>query len=124
MTARTTHTIKLENEEIGVLYTNRALADAETETGKNLLALLNEISAGNLSIADVSVLLKVGMEAYRRDAKTGGNPITLDDSYRVMDEVGFSKVSEIVLTSIADVLNYNSGLGTSTKKSGSKTPKN
>lgn len=124
MTARTTHTIKLENEEIGVLYTNRALATAETETGRNLLSLLNDISAGNMSINDVSVLLKVGMEAYRRDANVGGKPVTLDDSYRVMDEIGFSEVATTVLTSIAEVLNYNSGLNTSVKKSGSKSPKN
>lgn len=125
MAARTTHTFKLESgEEIGILYTNRALANAEAETSKNLLALLNSIASGNLSINDISILLKVGMEAYRRDVNISGKPVTIDDSYRVMDEIGFSKVSEAVLTSVADVLNYNSGLSTSTKKSGSKTPKN
>jgi len=46
------------------------------------------------------------MEAARREDRLGGNPISLDDAYRVLDEVGFTDVAIAVMTAISEVLSY------------------
>ncbi len=96
-------------DEVSIIFTNRALAEAETQTGKSVISFINKISSGDISINEIALYLKVGMEAYRKYAKLAGNkPVSLDDAYAVMDEVGFAKITEEVVMAIAEALENKS----------------
>jgi hypothetical protein len=88
------------------LFTNRAVAVAESSTGKGIIGLLQGFESGTTGIGDVAHLLAAGLEAARRDAHAGGRPVTLDDAYRIMDQVGFAETSRCVVEAISAVLSY------------------
>lgn len=106
MRARSEKIINTGDSEIRILFTNRALADAEDQLGKSIIALANGFAEGSSGVNDIANLLRVGMEASRRDALSGGKPVTIDDAYELMDEVGFAQVTTVVMTAIAEVLSY------------------
>ena len=56
--------------EVRLLYTNRALANAERALGKSVIAVAQAFGTGGCGIYDVAQLLLAGMEAAR--------PATLD----------------------------------------------
>jgi len=96
--------------EYRVLFTNRALAEAESATGKSILVIARGFVNGATGIGDVAQLLSIGLEAARRDSKSGGpqgRAYTLADAYRIMDEVGFTAVARAVMESIAVVIRYD-----------------
>ncbi len=93
-------------QERAVLFTNRALADAERLTGKSVLQLLAATQGMQLGMSDTAVLLQVGMEHARREARPSGKAITLADAYEVMDQVGFAPVARVVMEALAAVLSY------------------
>ena len=92
--------------EYRVLFTNRALAEAESATGKSIIALAQGFSSGTTGIGDVARMLAVGLEAGRRDANAGGRTYTLLDAFRIMDEVGFTEVARVVMEAVAVVLKF------------------
>lgn len=106
MGARGEGTILAEGREVQVLYTNRAIAQAERALGRSILDVAQGFAEGQSGVGDVAVLLRAGMEAHRRDARVGGRAITVDDAYGVMDDAGFPAVSEVVMLAISDVLSY------------------
>lgn len=91
---------------VEILFTNRALAEAETLTGKTVLQLADAGRSNGLGIGDVAKLLLVGMQAARRDAGTGGTRLTMDEAYRVLDQVGFIHAATCVIEALAVVLSY------------------
>lgn len=95
--------------EVVVLFTNRALAEAERATGKSVLQLADAGRGTGLGIGDLANLLAIGMEFARREAGTGGPRITLGNAYSILDEVGFVKVAQVVLEALATVLSYGAG---------------
>lgn len=99
--------LRVDGEEYPILFTNRALAQAEKMVGRPMLQLLHELESYELGIADTAQLLTIGMEFGRRDAKVTGKAYTLDDAWRVMDALGFSVVVTPVLGAIAAVLSFN-----------------
>jgi len=92
--------------ECVVLFTNRALADAEKVLGKSILAVAQGFGAGDMGVGDIAELMLVGMRAARHDARAGGPVPTVADAYGVMDQVGFTRVAEVVIEAIAAVLSY------------------
>lgn len=106
MAIRAEKTIQLPDREVRVLYTNRALAEAEKITGKSILFVAKGFADQTSGVEDLASLLRAGMEAARRDAKSGTTPITQNDAYAVLDEAGFSVVAESVITAIAEVLSF------------------
>jgi hypothetical protein len=98
--------VRVGNEEHRVLLTTRALADAEQATGKSVLALARDAAQQDLALHDVAHLLRAGLEAARRDARTGARPVTLDDAYDLIDQVGFSRAVSAVFEAMAVVLQY------------------
>lgn len=92
--------------EITVLFTNRALAEAETALNKSVLQLARQAADGGIGIGDIAQLLAVGMEYARRDAGIPGPRLNLSDAYRVLDAVGFVAAAQAVLESLAAVLSY------------------
>lgn len=104
--ARGEETFKAGSREVTVLFTNRALAGAEKRLNKGIIGIAQGLIQGTTGISEVAVLLQVGMEASRVDTKTGGNQISLDQAYAVLDEAGFAAVAEPVMKAVAAVLGY------------------
>ena len=90
-----------------ILFTNRALAQAEKAIGKPMLQLLQALEQSTLGIADTAQLLAIGIEFGRRDAQSGPKMLTVDDAWRIMDAVGFTEVAKLTLVAIADVLSFS-----------------
>lgn len=109
MSARGEGTIQANGTSVSVLFTNRAVAEAEKELGKGIIAVASSFQDGTGGIGDVAVLLRAGMEAARRDERRGDRPVTILDAYGVLDEAGFSAVAQVVMTAVADVLGYGAG---------------
>lgn len=108
MGARGEGIIKIGEREIPILFTNRALAEAEKELGKGIVGILQGFTTGSAGISEVVVLLKVGLEAARRD----GNPyygkrVQTSDAYEVLDQVGFGSVTAPVMEAVAAVISYD-----------------
>ena len=95
-----------EGDEVTVLYTNRALVEAETALGKPILVAVQAMAEGAIAVGDVVQLLLVGMRAARRDARTSGAVPTVADAYDIMDQVGLTTVTAIVIEAVAAVLSY------------------
>lgn len=108
MAARVGKIIQAGEREVKVLFTNRALAEAEQACGKSVIGIVNGLANGGSGIGEVASLLKAGMEAYRRDAKEGSKAISINDAYEVMDEAGFEAVTTVVMTAVAEVISYGS----------------
>jgi hypothetical protein len=106
--ARGESILRSGENEYRILFTNRALAEAESAIGKSIIAIAQGFQFGTTGFAEVSKLLAAGLEAARRDARTGGRTLTLLDAYNVMDEVGFTECSRAVMEAVAAVLRYGS----------------
>jgi len=105
--ARGEATIQDGEREIRLLYTNRALANAERALGKSVIA-----ASQASGVYDMVQLLLAGMEAARQESRVSGRAYTLSDAYKVMDGVGFVKVTNTVNEALAAVLSY----GTETRE--------
>lgn len=106
MSARSEKYLTTERGEIKILFTNRALAEAEERMGKSVIQLATDFESGGTGITEIAILLRAGMEAARRENRSGSRPVTLNDAYDVLDEVGFTKVTTEVMTALAEVLSY------------------
>jgi hypothetical protein len=104
MSARSETTIFTDDNEVKLLYTNRALANAEKLMGKSVIQVAQGFADGESGITEMAMLLQAGMAEYKRDARVGGKPITVEDAYDVMDSVGFTEVAQVVMEAIAEVL--------------------
>lgn len=108
--ARGESTIQLpDGGEVVVLFTNRALVEAEKALGRSILAVAQGFGDGDIGVGDVAQLLLVGMRAARRDGLGSGSVPTIDTAYTVMDAVGFAQVSADVVSAVAEVLGYGQG---------------
>ena len=106
MGARGEGVILAGTDEVRVLFTNRALANAEQQLGKSVLGVAQGFVNGTSGISDLAQLLRAGMEAARHDAREARRAISLNEAYAVLDESGFSAVAEVVMMAVADVLSY------------------
>lgn len=104
--ARGEVTLQAGGRQVRLLYTNRALAEAESAMGKSVIGVAQGFASGQSGITEVAHLLRAGMEASRRDAREGGRPITLNEAYDVLDEAGFAGAAGAVFTAISEVLSY------------------
>lgn len=104
--ARGEAVLKVGEREVPILFTNRALANAERAIGRTVLEIARESLQGSMGIGDTAALLQAGMEAARRDRKAGGMQVTVDDAYAVMDEAGFAMVGPALLEALVAVLGY------------------
>jgi hypothetical protein len=104
--ARGERFLEANGQRYTVLFTNRALAEAERALARPIIGLLTSAQGGDLSIGDVARLLQIGLECGRRDAQAPGPQLTLQDAWGIMDELGFSQVTQAVFGAVADVLSY------------------
>lgn len=104
--ARGEGVLQVAEREFRVLFTNRALAEAEQATGLSVMKLADK---DNLSIAVLARMLQVGLEAARRDmapAQRQHKPYTLDDAWKIMDELGFAQVLPVVMEAFIAVITF------------------
>ncbi len=105
--ARGETTIEMpDGTEQRLLYTNRALIEAERTLGKSILGIAQGFTTGESGMSETLVLLKVGMEAARHEAREGGRRISENGALRVMSLVGFAGVVGPVMEGVAEVLGY------------------
>jgi hypothetical protein len=97
-----------DGEETRLLYTNRALGEAEQTMGKPILGILDGLSKNQAGISEIAGLLRAGMEAARRDEKRGGKPPTVNDAYDLMDAIGFAEAVKAVAEGVTAVLTVES----------------
>lgn len=109
MSARGESTFRANGREVTVLFTNRALAGAEQRLKKGIIGISQGLLNGETGLTEIAVLLQVGMEAARVDARAGGRQVSLDDAYKVLDDAGFAAVAAPVLMAVAEVLSYAAG---------------
>ena len=77
--ARGTARIVAGERESEVLFTNRAVAEAEAAVGRSIVAILEGYQTGACGMTETVKLLRVGMEAARRDSRAGGRVVTEGD---------------------------------------------
>jgi hypothetical protein len=107
MTARGEQTIILpDGEEVGILFTNRALASVEERLGSSIMVVAGEVATGRASMTMIAHLLRAGMDAGRKEQGDSRRP-TLDDAYRILDALGFSPVMQAVTVSLSECLGYD-----------------
>jgi hypothetical protein len=99
--------LEVDGESYPILFTNRALAEAEQRTGKTITALARGAAQGALGVGDVAALLLTGMEAGRKDARISRKAYTMVDAYDLLDRLGFGKVAGAVFEAIGAVLAYD-----------------
>jgi hypothetical protein len=107
MSARGESTIKVNNREVKILFTNRALVSAEKQIGKGIVGILNGFIEGQSGIVDLQALLRAGMEAARQDSGGRGKPVSNDDAMIVIDELGFTAAIVPVMEAVSAVISYN-----------------
>ena len=94
-------------QEYPILFSNRALAEAEQRTGKSILLLARDAGNGILGVGETAMLLLTGMETGRKDAKLPGKRYEAKDAYDLLDQAGFAAVAAAVYEAIAAVLAYD-----------------
>jgi hypothetical protein len=108
MSARGESTIKVGDREVPILFTNRALLNAEKQTGKGIIGILNGFVEGTSGLGDLVALLRCGMEAARLDARRGGKPISNEDAIDIIDAIGFTEAIVPVMEAVSVVISYAS----------------
>jgi hypothetical protein len=106
MSARGEGTIQVGDNEVQVLFTNRALAEVEGKLGKSILQILSGFNSGASGITELAHLLRAGMEAARKEAHAGGRMAKITDAFAILEEIGFARVAEPVLLAATAVLDY------------------
>lgn len=104
--ARGERTFQAGERTVTVLFTNRALVGAEKRLGKGVIGVAEGLLSGATGLSEVAVLLHVGMEAARLDARAGGRQVSMDEAYEVLDAGGFGTVAAEVLKAVSAVLSY------------------
>lgn len=109
--ARGEETITLpDGREFPVLFTNRAIAEAEQRLGRGVISIMQEFQlggAGGVSVKDVGILLHAGLVQGRRDAGGSRKQITADQLWDIIDLIGFAEAARIVFEAVANVLAYD-----------------
>lgn len=90
-----------------VLFTNRALAEAEKALGKPALQIGYDAQRGQVSVGDTAELLRIGLEYGRRDAPWSHEPVRSPLAYEILDALGFQSAAVIVLNCLQEVLSYD-----------------
>jgi hypothetical protein len=110
--ARGERTIQLPNdEEVTVLFTTFALADAEQKMGKSVLGVARGFLNNEAGVLETAQLLRAGWTASNRAAGLRKESVSLQDAYSVIDKAGFPQVMTAVLEAMSEVLMYDGKSG-------------
>jgi hypothetical protein len=103
MSARGEAFIKAKKREVPILFTAQAISNAEQQLKKTITDAMNELAAGHVSFTDTASLLRAGMEAARLAGHYGGKPISTQDAFALIDEVGIVPVIQALSTTLVEV---------------------
>ena len=106
MGARGEGTLRVGDREVRLLFTNRALARAESALGKTVIEIARNAATGNIGLNDTVELLRLGIEAARRENNESGKPVNINEAYELIDGVGFIEAARVVIEALSDVLSY------------------
>lgn len=106
MGARGEETIVIGEKEISVLFTNRALAEAEGKLGESVTVTAGKLASGDVSMNTLAELLRCGMQAAARDAGETSR-VSINEAFDVLDGAGFTFVLEKVATAMTGCLSYD-----------------
>ncbi|HUW13078.1 MAG TPA: GTA-gp10 family protein [Anaerolineae bacterium] len=98
--------LTVAGQERALLYTLRALAEAEARLAKPMLTLLEDVSRRSVTLSEVAQLLLVGMEGARRDAQAGGRACTINDAWELMEGLGFGPALDAVTDGVLAAISY------------------
>jgi flagellar capping protein FliD len=101
--------IQGETTEYRVLYTNRALLNVETWTGKSIIQIVRGFLDGKSGVNEIARLLQAGMDAARKDAGTGNKQVTLEDALDALDDIGTINALNQLQDAVGGVLNKVEG---------------
>jgi len=95
--------LELDGKRYELLFTNRALADAERLTGRSVMLFLRD--AATMSMTDLVQYVAIGLR-YAQQAsggsRRGGNETEM--AWRLLDEHKMTPVARVVLEAIGEVL--------------------
>lgn len=100
-----------EGQQHALLFTNRALVEAEHALKRTVLDIASAATAGNLGVGDVARLALIGLEYSRRDRRENRRSYSIDEVMDILDEFGFTAVAAAVFSGLAAVLSYKRGDG-------------
>lgn len=95
-----------DGEDVSILFTNQALADAEQSIGKGAIAILQGMVNNESGILEVGHLLRAGVNAASR-ANHNKKTISLKQAYDIMDNVGYRIVMVSVMEAMTEVITYD-----------------
>lgn len=101
--------IQGDTQEYRVLYTNRALLNVETWTGKSIIQIVRGFVDGKSGVNEIARLLQAGMDAARKDAGSGGKQVTLDEALLALDDIGTIGALNQLQDAVRGVLNKDDG---------------
>jgi hypothetical protein len=98
----------VDGDQRSILFTNRALAEAERLIGKGLFGLIME-GKRELTFEATAQLLWVGMEHARRESRAGGAAYKIADAWAVMDTCGIGPCVTAIFEAVTAVMSYDGG---------------
>jgi len=101
--------LELDGKRYELLFTNRALVEAERLTEKSAMRFLRDAKAGDISIGDVAQYVSVGLRYSSRDGGVQGAGLDVNNAWRLLDGIGFETVAAVVLVALAAVMSYQRG---------------
>ncbi len=106
MEARGEGVIHAKGRDIPLLFTTRALLNAEKQLGKSIPSILRGFVSNTSGYTELVALLRVGMEAARVEAHADGQPISNSDVIAIIDEVGYITANNPVMEALAFASSY------------------
>lgn len=95
-------------KEYRVLYTNKALLNIETWTGKSIMEIIAGYVNSKTGVKEIARMLQAGMEAARKDSG-GKDQVTLDDALEALDDIGTVNAATEIAEAVKGVLNRDEG---------------
>lgn len=89
-----------------LLFSTRALADAEAKIGKSMTQILGGFGTGRSGVREIALLVQAGLEAQRRDGGISKEPVSYDEACDLVDLIGLSPTAEAINDAIAAVFSY------------------
>lgn len=96
--------LELDGERYPILFTLRAIAEAEAATGKTVLQLMREAQTNTMGVGDLARLLAVGLEHARREGR--GRVGGAEQAWALLERLGFMPVAVIVFEALAAAMSY------------------
>lgn len=95
-----------DDGECTALFTNAALMTAERELGTTFPGIIRQLEATNMSLTNCRTLLRIGMEAARRENHEARGSYSDTDAQKVLDQVGYFNVVVSLTAAIMMVFNF------------------